>query len=143
LFADGYGVGCVGGQWDDRSASASTALGDAWLGSGEVGWVKVHCAVPGVWLAWAAPWLAPDASTISAGDAAATKAIASRARIFAFMLFPIEPYRFHGIWIKSFEHPDHRYRHERKLSTRQSLDRTFDPELSWRWLRWKNNRSGL
>jgi len=66
------------------------ALADAWLGS-EVGWVKVHCAVPGVWLACAAAWLTPDASAIIAGDAAATNVIASRARILDFMPFPIEP----------------------------------------------------
>jgi hypothetical protein len=56
----------------------------------------VHCATPRVWSEWlvcaaAAAWLAPDASVITAGDAAATSAIANRARIFAFMLFPIEP----------------------------------------------------
>jgi hypothetical protein len=34
--------------------------------------------------------LTPDARAIIAGDAAATKAIASRARIFVFILFPIE-----------------------------------------------------
>jgi hypothetical protein len=36
-------------------------------------------------------WLAPAAIAITAGDAAATNAIASRARTFAFILFPIEP----------------------------------------------------
>jgi hypothetical protein len=56
----------------------------------------VHCAIPRVWSEWlvcaaAAAWLTPDASVITAGDAAATSAIANRARIFAFMLFPIEP----------------------------------------------------
>jgi hypothetical protein len=40
--------------------------------------------------AWLA-WLPPDAIAITAGDTAATNAIANRARIFAFMLFPIEP----------------------------------------------------
>ena len=64
-------------------------MAEAWVGS-EVGCVKVHCAVPGEWLACAAAWLTPDASAIIAGDAAATNAIASRANIFAFMLFPTE-----------------------------------------------------
>jgi len=72
------------------------ALADAWLGS-EVGWVKVHCAVPGVWLACAAAWLTPDASAIIAGDAAATNVIASRARIFGFMPFSHRVYGSHGI----------------------------------------------
>ena len=60
----------------------------------ESGWVKVHSASTGPfgWSACAAvAWLAPDASDINAGDAAATNAIASRARIFAFMSFPIGP----------------------------------------------------
>lgn len=68
------------------------AFGDAWLGS-EVGWVKVHSASPDgpvEWLACAAAWLTPDASAIIAGDVAATNAIASRANIFDFMLFPTE-----------------------------------------------------
>lgn len=53
--------------------------------------MKVHCAVPGEWLACAAAWLTPEASAIIAGDAAATNVIASRASILDFMLFPIEP----------------------------------------------------
>ena len=86
-------MGIVGGQWVDRSASASVALADAWLGS-DPGLSKVHGIVPGgpvEWLACAAAWLTPDASAIIAGDAAATNVIASRARIFDFMPFPIEP----------------------------------------------------
>ncbi len=89
-------MGIVGGQWVDRSASASVALADAWLGI-EVGWVKVHCAVPGVWLACAAAWPTPDASAIIAGDAAATKVIANRASIFDFMPFSHRAYGSHGI----------------------------------------------
>ena len=64
-------------------------MADAWLGR-EVGCVKVHCAVPGEWLACAAAWLTPEASAIIAGDAAATNVIASRTNIFDFMLFPTE-----------------------------------------------------
>ncbi len=98
LFGDGYHVVCVGGQWDDRSASASLALSDAWVGS-EVGWVKVHSASTGPfgWLACAAAWLTPDASAIIAGDAAATIVIASRARIFDFMPYSYRVYCFDGI----------------------------------------------
>jgi len=97
MCAGCYRVGCVGGaggQWDDRSASASLALADAWLGS-EVGWVKVQSAFPGpvgwsAWLSCAADWLTPDASVITAGDAAATSAIANKAMIFDLMSFPID-----------------------------------------------------
>ena len=74
-------------------------MSDAWLGS-EVGWVKVHCAIPRVWSEWlvcAAVWLTPDANDITAGDAAATNAIANRANIFGFILFPIDPIGFYGI----------------------------------------------
>ena len=65
------------------------AFGDALLGS-EVGWVNVHSASPDgpvEWFACAAAWLTPDASAIIAGDAAATNAIASRARTFGFISF--------------------------------------------------------
>lgn len=92
-------MGIVGGQWVDRSASASVASADAWLGS-ELGWSKVHGTVPGGpvgWLACAAAWLTPDASAISVGDAAATNVIASRARIFGFMPFSHRTYGSHGI----------------------------------------------
>jgi hypothetical protein len=99
MVADGYYAGSVGGQWDDRSASASVALADAWLGS-ELGLVKVHGTVVGgpvEWLACAAAWLTPDAIAITAGDTAAISVIASRASIFGFMLFPIESIGSHGI----------------------------------------------
>jgi hypothetical protein len=101
LASESYFLSADGGQWDDRSASASLALSDAWLGK-EVGCVKVHSALPGpvgwsAWLSCAAAWLAPDARAINAGDAAATIVIASRARIFGFMPFLIEPYSSNGI----------------------------------------------
>jgi hypothetical protein len=91
-FADGYCAGGVG-QWDDLSASASVALGDAWPGS-ETGLVKSHGGtVPGgpvEWLACAAAWLIPDAIATTAGDTAAINVIASRASTFDFMLFLTE-----------------------------------------------------
>ena len=59
--------------------------------------MKLHCGVPGEWLACAAAWFTPEASAIIAGDAAATNVIASRANIFEFMLFPTEAWWSHGI----------------------------------------------
>ncbi len=76
-------------QWTDRSASASAALGEAWVGR-VAGWVKVHAGTvpggPSGWSVWAVG-LAAAASDMTAGDTAAINAIASRATIFAFIRF--------------------------------------------------------
>jgi len=92
-----FGYGCPRvwiGQWLPRSSCASIALGDAWLGS-EVGWSKSQGGTvvggPFGWWECAAAWLAPATKDIIAGDIAAINATDSRAMIFAFIRFPIDP----------------------------------------------------
>ena len=65
------------------------ALGDAW-GGRDVGWSKVHRAVPGVGLAWLVCVDGPTALTATtAGTRAATSAMANRAIILVFMFVPM------------------------------------------------------
>jgi hypothetical protein len=87
---NGYCVGIVGGQWLDRSASASVALDDAWLGR-DVGWSKVQGTVPGGpvgWLECIAACIAVGPIAMTAGTAAMIKVTANRAITFDLMLFP-------------------------------------------------------